>query len=128
MTTGESVPGSTAFSDEDLALGVGRADDRLARERAHLSSGRSAASAMWPGITEPTPALMAARNGTSSTESSRARGRSMTGSPRCESTAVSPWPGKCFAVAITPAALRALDEGRDEARDLGRVFAEDCGR
>ena len=34
---------------------------------------------------------------------SRSRGCFTTGSPRCESTSVSPCPGKCFSVASTPA-------------------------
>ena len=42
------------------------------------------------------------RNGRSSTSSSRAREWSTAGSSRCESTSVSPWPGKCLAQAATP--------------------------
>ncbi len=45
---------------------------------------------------------MAARNGTSSTESSRLQGPAMTGSAMWESVPVSPCPGKCFAVASMP--------------------------
>ena len=58
---------------------------------------------MCPSITAPTPAVTAARKGTSSTAFKRSRVTSISGRPRCESVAVSPWPGKCFAVAITPA-------------------------
>ena len=48
------------------------------------------------------PAAMAARNGTSSRSRSVSSGRSTTGRARCESVAVSPCPGKCFALAATP--------------------------
>ncbi len=50
-----------------------------------------------------TPAAIAARNGASSTSSSAARDRAMRGRSWCESTAVSPCPGKCLAQAATPA-------------------------
>ena len=50
------------------------------------------------------PAAIAARNGASSTSSSSSRVAETTGSPRCESTSVAPWPGKCFAQAATPPA------------------------
>ena len=48
------------------------------------------------------PAAMAARNGTNSRSRRVSRGRSTTGRARCESVAVSPCPGKCFALAATP--------------------------
>jgi len=63
-------------------------------------------SAMWADITTSTPARMAARNGTSSSESSRAQVDVITGSARCESVPVSPCPGKCFAVASMPKSCR----------------------
>ena len=47
-------------------------------------------SAMWADITAATPLLMAARKGTSSTESSRLHGASMTGSEMWVSVPVSP--------------------------------------
>ena len=50
------------------------------------------------------PAAIAARNGASSTSSSSSRVAETTGRPRCESTSVAPWPGKCFAQAATPPA------------------------
>ena len=50
------------------------------------------------------PAAIAARNGASSTASSSSRVAETTGRPRCESTSVAPWPGKCFAQAATPPA------------------------
>jgi len=46
-------------------------------------------------------APIAARNGTSSTCSHRARSPFRIGNERCESTCVSPCPGKCLAVAST---------------------------
>ncbi len=49
-----------------------------------------AGSAMWADITTFTPAAIALRNGTSSTESSRAQFEAITGSARCESVPVSP--------------------------------------
>ena len=49
-----------------------------------------------------TPAAASARNGTSSTRSSRSRSCSMRGRSRWLSTLVSPWPGKCLAQAATP--------------------------
>ena len=59
-------------------------------------------SAMWADITASTPAAIAARNGTSSTESRRAQLAAITGSAMCESVPVSPCPGKCLAVASIP--------------------------
>ena len=53
-------------------------------------------------ITAAAPAAMLARNGISSSESSRARLAGTTGSARCESVSVSPCPGKCLMVAATP--------------------------
>src|SRR3954471_11122246 len=53
-----------------------------------------------------TPAAMAARNGTISRRSSRARSASTAGTSRWESCEVAPWPGKCFAHAATPASCR----------------------
>src|SRR5579883_1151419 len=50
----------------------------------------------------PTPAAIAARNGTSSTLSRCWRSECTTGKSMCESAVVSPWPGKCFAVAKPP--------------------------
>ena len=49
-----------------------------------------------------TPAAMAARNGTHSTRRMRSGGCSTSGSSRCESTDVSPCPGKCLPQAATP--------------------------
>ena len=51
---------------------------------------------MWLLIIAGIPASIAARNGTSSVFFSSARLLSMQGRPRWESTAVSPWPGKCL--------------------------------
>ena len=62
--------------------------------------------ATWDVMTAPAPAARPARNGGSSTRSRRARGCAMSGSPRCESTSVSPCPGKCLRVATTPPACR----------------------
>ena len=52
-------------------------------------------------ITDPTPAAINARKGASSKESNAALDLIITGKSKCESTATSPWPGKCLAVAIT---------------------------
>ncbi len=43
-----------------------------------------------------------ARNGSNSRASSVARSAAQTGSVRCESVRVSPWPGACFKQAATP--------------------------
>src|SRR2546430_13695807 len=51
-----------------------------------------------------TSAWTAARNGTNSTRRKRSGGSSRRGSSRCESTPVSPWPGKCLPQAATPSA------------------------
>ena len=51
---------------------------------------------MWLLIMAGMPASIAARNGMSSHDSSSASVFSMRGSPMWESTAVSPWPGKCL--------------------------------
>ena len=66
------------------------------------SVGSSAGSRMCEDITASMPAAIAARNGTSSTASSRARECSTTARSRWVSVAVSPWPGKCLAVASMP--------------------------
>ena len=57
-----------------------------------------AGTAMCPSMTASTPAASSWRKGRSSTESSRARSPETVATARCESTAVSPWPGKCLAV------------------------------
>ena len=59
-------------------------------------------------ITMPAPASMPAANGTSSTESSRAMFPVTVGSDECESTSVSPCPGKCLIAATTPASCEPL--------------------
>ena len=79
---------------------------------------------MWADITTSTPAAMAARNGTSSTESSRAQSDVMTGSARCESVPVSPWPGKCFAVASMPWSCRPRTSAATSRPTCDGVLAE----
>jgi hypothetical protein len=64
--------------------------------------GSSAGTARWPVMIASTPALMAALKGTNSTAFSRSSPAVTSGSCRCESTEVSPCPGKCFAVAMAP--------------------------
>ncbi len=61
---------------------------------------------MWEVMTDATPASTAARKGASSRSWSTSRVTSTRGSPWCESTTVSPWPGKCFAQAATPVDCR----------------------
>ena len=59
----------------------------------------------------------AARRRRAASASARPTGRS-----RCESTSVSPWPGKCLAQAATPLVLEAPDHRRPEpAHELGIV-------
>src|SRR5919112_1425086 len=80
--------------------------------------------AMWADITTSTPAAIAARKGTSSTESSRAQLEPITGSDRWESVPVS---GKMFrrrqhAVVLQPAHL-----GGDQPAHVAGVLAEGAG-
>jgi hypothetical protein len=58
---------------------------------------------MWALITARLPAAMAARKGTRSRSASTEAATSMRGRAWWESTAVSPWPGKCLVQAATPA-------------------------
>ena len=74
--------------------------------RAGAGVSSSAGIATWATMTDSAPALMPARNGTSSTDSRRGRSAPTIGSERCESIAVSPCPGKCLSVARTPPAFR----------------------
>ena len=69
-----------------------------------VPSPRTPGRAMCAVITASTPSSTAARKGTSSTRSRRSRSARIAGSSRWESTSVSPWPGKCFAVVSTPPA------------------------
>ena len=66
------------------------------------SPGSKQGRAMCAVITLVTPASMAARNGTSSNVSSLSQQKSSIGNARWESVAVSPCPGKCLAVVISP--------------------------
>ena len=91
MTTSPSKPSSSRSS-----LDHRRAHRRRLRRRAR----RTTTCAV---ITARTPASTAARNGSEL----RPGRRPTTGSSRCESCRVSPWPGKCLAQAATPAPLRA---------------------
>lgn len=76
----------------------------IGRERvAGSPEGSSAGKTMCAVITASTPASTTARNGGSSSSSHRARECRITGSPTWLSVSVSPCPGKCFAVAATPA-------------------------
>lgn len=76
----------------------------IGRERvAGSPEGSSAGKTMCAVITASTPASTTARNGGSSSSSHRARVCRITGSPTWLSVSVSPCPGKCFAVAATPA-------------------------
>ena len=68
------------------------------------SVGSSAGRRMWVDMTASIPAAITALNGTSSTASRRDRGCSITARSRWVSVAVSPWPGKCFAVESIPPA------------------------
>lgn len=64
--------------------------------------GSRAGTMMWAVMTESIPARTAARKGTASRDDHSSRLCVMTGKPKWLSTAVSPCPGKCFAVAATP--------------------------
>jgi hypothetical protein len=54
-------------------------------------------------MTMSAPAAMPARNGGASVSSHCARVWKIQGTPLWLSVTVSPWPGKCFRVAETPA-------------------------
>ena len=64
-------------------------------------------TAIWADISESTPLRMAARKGAHSTFSRRARSPLSVAMFMCVSVAVSPWPGKCFAVTMIGAAAWA---------------------
>ena len=72
------------------------------RVAGRLRSPLIAGIATCPDMMNAAPATTAARNGTSSRVSSRAQGVGMTGRARWLSVSVSPWPGKCLAVASIP--------------------------
>lgn len=77
---------------------------RIGRESvAGSSDGSSAGTTMCAVMTESIRARIAARNGGASSSSHCSRVCPMTGSPVWLSVLVSPWPGKCLAVAATPA-------------------------
>ncbi len=80
----------------------------MRRERVAGWSGSRVGTRMWALITARLPAAMAARNGSNSRCSRTERSASMRGSAWWESTAVSPWPGKCLVQAATPAAWRPV--------------------
>lgn len=76
----------------------------IGRERVAGSlEGSSAGKTMCAVMMASTPASTAARKGGSSNSSQAARVCRITGSPTWLSVSVSPWPGKCLAVAATPA-------------------------
>ena len=56
--------------------------------------------------------------------SRRARSTLTLATPRCESVAVSPCPGKCFTVVEHPAFMRALDVGGDHIPDLLGILSK----
>ncbi len=80
----------------------------MRRESVAGRSGSRAGTRMWALITARVPAAMAARNGASSRSASTSAGTSMRGRAWWESTAVSPWPGKCLVQAATPADCRPV--------------------
>ena len=84
-------------------------------------------SAMWADITTFTPAAIAARNGTSSTESSRAQLEAMTGKRQVRVGAGVAVAGKVLRRGEHPVVLEAAHLGRDEPADVGRVLAERAG-
>ena len=62
----------------------------------------------------------AVRNGASSSRSSSSTGLSTVGRSRCESTLVSPWPGKCLTQQATPSAwLPAIQASASSAARCG---------
>ncbi len=67
------------------------------------SSASSAGTTMWALMTACAPPAIAAWKGASSRARRVAVSAPMRGSARCESTLVSPWPGKCLTQAMTPA-------------------------
>ena len=81
---------------------------RMRGDRVAGWSGSRAGTRMCALITARVPAAMAARNGASSRSVSTAGSASMRGSAWWESTAVSPWPGKCLVQAATPADCRPV--------------------
>ncbi len=75
---------------------------RIGRESvAGRPESSSAGTTMCAVMIDSTPASIADSNGGRSMLSSSSRVWSITGRPVCESTLVSPWPGKCFEVEAT---------------------------
>ena len=72
-------------------------------ERVDGYSGSRALNWTWVTIMAAIPASLAARNGTRSVSHMSSSGPSMTGRLTCGSTGVFALPGKCLAVAATPA-------------------------
>src|SRR5829696_1994369 len=72
----------------------------------------SCGTMMWAVMITRQPASMAAANGTSSRRRNWSRDLSTAGSETCESRAVSPCPGKCFALAATPVDCRPATHAR----------------
>ncbi len=77
------------------------AADKLAG-RSPVSSG----SRRCPGMMAAAPAAMAAWNGGRSRRQTSARSPAIDATTSCVSARVLPWPGKCLAVAATPADCR----------------------
>lgn len=75
----------------------------MGRDRvAGSSDGSRDGTTMWAVITASIPAAIADRNGGASSVSHSSRVWWMYGSLVWLSSVVSPWPGKCLAVAATP--------------------------
>ncbi len=90
-----------------ITVPVKPSSSRSTRSATGLSvagSGPHSGTTRCPVITRSTPARTAEANGTSSTARSSASVRGSTARLWCESVVDAPWPGKCLAHALTPAA------------------------
>ncbi len=83
-----------------------------------------AGTAMWPSITESTPASTAARKGRSSTDSSRARSGAHRGQLQMAVDRGVPVAGEVLGGGEEAARACAGDEGGGQARHQRRVFGE----
>ena len=98
--------------DDDAVVASARSRSRPStiarRERRRAASRRARGTRTWAVMIVATPASIAVRNGRQLdlVEARRASGRP-TGRSRCESTSVSPWPGKVLGAGRDPALLQA---------------------
>ena len=114
-TAGLRPWGSTAPFIPRASVYISPSKPRLSRStprimffdsEAGASEGSSAGTTRWPTIMLDAPASMLRRKGMRSVSASVSRLCVTRDTVLCESVEVSPWPGKSFGVACTPASSR----------------------